>query len=217
MKYLKYLKDGRPDSVYENLQTITWDITEAVSSSKNVYYEWLAHKFNEPNTSAKGYWSIIKTLFNGKKIPVIPPILVNNKLVTNFKDKANIFNDFFSKQCQPIPNNSTLPSVQSFETSNRLSTVDIDSKKILKLIQGLNSSKAHVHDGISIRMLKIFGLSVITPLSLLFNNCLRDGVFPNNWKKKKNVVPVHKKGNKQLVSKIDIWLYLLFFRSKLSA
>ena len=93
------------------------------------------------------------------------PLLDNNKLVTNFKDKANIFNDFFSKQCQPIPNNSTLPSIQSFETSNRLSTVDTDSKKILKLIQSLNSNKAHGHDGISIRMLKICGPSVIKPLS----------------------------------------------------
>ena len=132
--FKKYLKDGRPDPVYENLQTITRGLTEAVSNSKYVYYERLANKLNDPNTSAKTYWSIIKTLFNGKKVPVIPPLLVNNKLVTNFKDKANIFNDFFSKQCQPIPNNSTLPSIQSFETSNRLSTVDIDSKKILKLI-----------------------------------------------------------------------------------
>ena len=94
---------------------------------------------------------------------------------------------------------STFPSIQTFETSRRLSTVDIDSKKILKLIQGLNSNKAHGHDGISIRMLKICGPSVIKPLSLLFNNCLRDGVFPNDWKKA-NVIPVHKKGNKQLVS-----------------
>ena len=86
--------------------------------------------------------------------------------MTNFKDKANIFNNFFSKQYQSIPNNSTLPSIQSFETSNRLSTVDIDSKKILKLIQGLNSYKAHGHDGISIRMLKLCGSSVIKPLSL---------------------------------------------------
>ena len=65
--FKKYLKDGRPDSVYGNLQTITWDLTEAVSSSKNVYYERLANKLNDPNTSAKAYWSIIKTLFNGKK------------------------------------------------------------------------------------------------------------------------------------------------------
>ena len=105
--FKKYLKGGRPDSVYENLQTITWDLTEAVSSSKNVYYGRLANMLSDPNTSAKAYWSIIKTHFNGKKVPIISPILVNNKLVTNFKDKANIFNDFFSKQCQPIPNNST--------------------------------------------------------------------------------------------------------------
>ena len=141
--FKKYLKDGRPDSVYENLQTITWDLTEAVSSSKKFFYERLANKLNNPNTSAKAYWSIIKTLFNGKKLPFIPPILVNNKRLTDFKDKANIFNDFLRKQCQPTPNNSTLPSIQSFEIFNRLSTIDIDSKKILKLIQGLNSKKAH--------------------------------------------------------------------------
>ena len=81
--------------------------------------------------------------------------------MTNFKDKPNIFNDLFSKQYQPIPNNSTLLSTQSFETSIRLSTVDIDSQKILKLIEGLNSNKAHGHDGISIRMLRICGPSVI--------------------------------------------------------
>ena len=127
--FKKYLKDGRPDSVYENLQTITWDLTEAVSGSRNVYYERLANKLNDPNTSVKAYWSIIKTLFNGKKVPVISPILVNNKLVTNFKDKANVFNDFFSKQCQLIPNNSTLPSFQSFETCNRLSTLILIQRK----------------------------------------------------------------------------------------
>ena len=74
----------------------------------------------------------------------------------------NILHDFFSKQCQPMPNNSTFPSIQSFEASNRLSTVDIDWKKILKLIQVFNSNKAHGNDGISIRMLKLCGPSVIT-------------------------------------------------------
>ena len=63
----------------------------------------------------------------------------------------------------------------------------------------MNSNKAHGNDGISIRMLKICGPSVMKPLSLLFNTCQRDGVFPNDWKKA-NVIPVHKKGNEQLVS-----------------
>ena len=140
-----------------------------------------------------------------KNVPVTPPIIVNNKLVTNFNEKANIFNDFFGKQCQPIPNNNTRPSIQIFETSNRLNPVDIDSKKIVKLIQalsyikahGCNYDKAHGCDGISIRMLNICGTSIIKPLSLLFGNCLR--VFTNNWKKQ-NVIPVHKKENKQKIS-----------------
>ena len=117
----------------------------------------------------------------------------------NFKDKANTFNSFISKQCQPIPNNSTIPSNQTLETSIRLSTVDIDSKKILKFMQCLNSNKAHGNDGISTKMLKLCGTLTIKLLSLSFTNCLRDGVFPNNLKKA-NVIPVHKKGNKQLVS-----------------
>ena len=48
-------------------------------------------------------------------------------------------------------------------------------------------------------MLRICGPSVIKPLTLLFNNCLRHGVSPNDWKKA-NVIQVDKKGNKQLVS-----------------
>ena len=102
--------------------------------------------------------------------------------------------------------NSTLPSVQTFRTSNRLSTVDTDSKKILKLIQGLNSNKAYGHDSISIRMLVLW----IEPLSLLFSNCLRNGVFSNDWKQS-NVFPVHKRGNNQLLSNYRPVSLLVFF------
>ena len=44
--FKKYLRDGRPNSVYENLQFTAWDLTEAIISSKNLYYERLASKLN---------------------------------------------------------------------------------------------------------------------------------------------------------------------------
>ena len=132
----------------------------------------------------KTYWSIIKTLVNGKNVPVIPQILVNNKLVNKFQDKADIINEHFSKQYQPIPNNSTLPSIKTFESSKRLSSVDIDFKKILKLIQCLNSNKAHGHNGISVRTLELSGPLIIKPLSLLFSSSLRDRFFPKIGKNK---------------------------------
>ena len=47
-------------------------------------------------------------------------------------------------------------------------------------------------------MLKLCDKSIITPLSILFQNCIDTRTFPDTWKKS-NIVPVHKKGDKQIV------------------
>ena len=60
-------------------------------------------------TSLKTYWSLLKTLLNNKKISRIPPLLQDNKYVTDFKKKADLFNLFFSGQCSKINNSSKLP------------------------------------------------------------------------------------------------------------
>ena len=49
----------------------------------------------------------------------------------------------------------------------------------------------------SIRMLKLSQKSILKPLKLIFKNCLRTRPFSDQWKKG-NVVPIHKKGDKQL-------------------
>ena len=66
----------------------------------------------------------------------------------------------------------------------------------MKMIQNLNPNKAHVPDKISIRMIKICGKSLCKPLEILFKSCIIKGAYPSEWKKA-NVVPVHKKGDKQ--------------------
>ena len=47
-------------------------------------------------------------------------------------------------------------------------------------------------------MLKICSDSILKPLEPLFKSCIESGKFPIEWKKA-NVVPVHKKSNKQLI------------------
>ena len=42
----------------------------------------------------------------------IPPLLVNNIFILNCREKAKLFNDFFSKQCMPITT-SVLPPLNS--------------------------------------------------------------------------------------------------------
>ena len=47
-------------------------------------------------------------------------------------------------------------------------------------------------------MLKLSKKSILKPLKLIFENCLRTRLFPDQLKKA-NAVPIHKKGDKQLI------------------
>ena len=86
----------------------------------------------------KAYWSILKTLLNNKKIPGIPPIIYhNNNYITDFKEKTQIFNDFFAKQCTLVENTSKLPTNSFKRTNNLLSTISLTKDDIAKIIKNL--------------------------------------------------------------------------------
>ena len=120
------------------LNSLTQDTSDAITSSKLKYYESLANKLNDHKTAPKTYWKILKTFVNSTKIPLIPPLLLGNQLVSDFLEKANV------------------------------------------------------------RMIKMCASSTGKPLAILFRNCLESECFPKEWKKA-NIVPVHKKHDKQLI------------------
>ena len=95
-----------------------------------------------------------------------------------------------------IKNSSKFPSHLHYLTDNRLSSASFSQDDIAKIIQNLDPNKAHGHDNISIRMLKICGSSIYKPLEMIFKQCIETGVFPSEWKKA-SIVPIHKKGDKQ--------------------
>ena len=131
-------------------------------------------------------------MVNTENIPYIPPIYHNNNYITDVKEKAQIFNKFFAKQCTLVENTSKVPT-NFFKRTNNLSTVWFSNKDdIAKTIKDLNPNKTHAFDMISIRMLKICGDSILKLLELIFLSCIESGKFPIEWKKA-NVVPVHKK------------------------
>ena len=133
-------------------------VSELINIRKEEYQNHIALKLNDPMTNTKTYWSILKTFYNGKKVPVIPPLLINNKLISDLKVKANHFNHFFASQCIPLNNNSKLPENQTYVTNTKLTSVKFEDAEIINIIRSLNVSKAHGHDDISIRMLQICDL-----------------------------------------------------------
>ena len=196
--YNKYLQNGRFESDFVLLETLITELNELIVTTKLLYYENLGKKLNNPLVQAKTYWSILKTFYNGKKIPLIPPLLVNEKFVTDMKTKADIFNKFFAEQCTPLKNDSKTPITQIFLTQSRLSSLDFNEDEILKIIRTLNIHKAHGHDDISIRMIKICDKSLLKPLTILFQNSTKSSCYPVIWKRS-NIIPAHKKNDKQLV------------------
>ena len=91
-----------------------------------------------------------------------------------------------------------MPSKITKKTDNSLYSVKFSAENILQIINKLDSNKAHGHDAISIRMLKICGSFVFRPLQIIYKSCLHRGKFPQELQKA-NVLPVHKKNDKQLV------------------
>ena len=157
----------------------------------------MTKKLADSNTSPKTYWSILNRLLYNKKIPTIPPLLVDGKLVSDFCKKANIFNNFFTSICTPIDNTSCLPSF-SYRAGSRIKSFHVTENDILAIIKTLDPNKAHGCDNISIRMIKICSQSLTLPLKIIFEHSIKKGKFPEIWKKA-NVVPVHKGEDKMLV------------------
>ena len=173
-------------------------VSELISISKHNYLTKQGSKLNDPRTNPKTYWSILRRFLNKVKIPDIPPLLVNNTFITNFKSKATIFNEFFSKQYNTLDNGSLLPDL-NYRTPNRLNDIKFSTSDLSKIIKDLNPNKSHGHDNLSIRMIQLCGDSILLPLTMIFKSAIQGGHFPDSWKKG-NVTPVHKKQSKNLVN-----------------
>ena len=98
----------------------------------------------------------------------------------------------------PISSTSAVPA-KIYRTKGRIQTLCIGISDVTKLIKTLDVSKGHGHDGISVKMIKNSADSIAHPLTLVFQNSLVAGIFANDWKKC-NIVPVHKKSDKQIFS-----------------
>ena len=197
---LKWVKGITSDALQAKLQS-------SINFLKsNYYYRKISKKLSDPSTSLRCCLTLLKTLLNGRKIPFIPPLFQDDRFITDFKEKSEIFNSFFAKQCSLINNGSTLPTFFPLITEKSLSDVDFSVDDIKNIISKLDSNKAYGDDRISIRMLKLCDKSICKLLSIVFKSCLTQGIFPSEWKKA-NVVPIHKKPSSSVLQTTDISLF----------
>ena len=130
-----------------------------------------------------------------------------------FRKKANIFNSFFAKQCTLLSHNSVLRSEFTYMTDECIQSITFSESVVIKIINDLDVNKAHGDDNISVRTIQLCTNSVAHRFTLIFRNSMAAGTFATQWKRA-NIVPIHKKNDKQIVSNYRP-VSLLFICSKI--
>ena len=178
IKAFKLYKNNRMGNNFSNLENLLQDLSELITKTK---------KNNK----------LLKTIkfYNGNKMSLIPLIIVNDKLDSDYEEKTNHLNKFFAFQCTPTDNDLQISDSFVFNTEAKFSSITCEDNDILKIIRNLDISKTHCFDDTSIRMVKLCDGPLIKPLSKIFQNCINSGVFPDS-RKKSNIVPIRNKNGK---------------------
>ena len=85
--FKQYIQNGRFESDFILIEKLGNELSDLISQTKALYYENLARRLNNPLLQAKTYWSILKTFYNDIKVPLIPPLLIDDNLSLILKQR----------------------------------------------------------------------------------------------------------------------------------
>ena len=108
--------------------------------------------------------------------------------------------DTFTKE-----NMEELPSINSKpQLISRLSLFKVTREQVLQVLKDLRIDKSPGVDGIHPHILKELYDSISYPLSLIFQDCIKSGIIPQQWKDA-IIAPIFKKGDRSLAKNIDLY------------
>ena len=143
-------------------------------------------------SSSKQWWRVIKEMYKSSDLyESIPPIEVDGDILTDDKEKASAFNDFFLTASFLDDKEASLPD-EVFLLDDGLDSIDITLDDVVDHLSCLDVSKAYGPDGISPRILKEGGPALAESILKLFKMSLRLAKVPSIWKYA-NVIPIYKK------------------------
>ena len=94
----------------------------------------MCEKLNDPLPAPQTYSKILNRLLSNKK--------VGEKIISNFSQKATIFNKYFASQCTQLQNSSSLPTLR-LRTDKTPPSLNISEDDIFAFIKNLNSNKSN--------------------------------------------------------------------------
>ena len=145
------------------------------------------------NILTKKFWSHVKSSKNSSRIPEV--ITYEGLTANEPLAKVNMFNKYFYKQFSEPSYYETNIDFESDSTFD----IDLSASRVKPILDNLDINKAQGPNAISGAVLKNCSETLAYPLSILLNLSYNTGYIPQEWKLA-NVVPVHKKDDKNKVT-----------------
>ena len=207
-KLYKKLKSMHPSTIaYQNadtnLRTYKSILQKSIRLAKMNYY---GSQFEKYRGDVKRTWAAIKEILNrNKKSTEFPKyFVINGSKISDAKLIANNFNTFFANVGPNLSRNiksSSNKSIQYFLTmpvNTSFSFHTISESDVLKVIQELKPKTSFGHDHISTNVLKRITHIILPTLTLIINQSLVTGIFPNQLKIAR-VIPLYKKDDETIL------------------
>ncbi len=189
----KKAKLANTESAWSEFRKLRNEVTKLIRKCKSEYEAKIIEKVNDPNTTAKDWFKLVKQLKSKNNSTTIPTLIDDGNEAISDEDKTELLNKFFSKQSTIDDSLNRLPPTTPLPLHN-LSTILISPTDVIDAISLVNPSKASGPDLISPRLLREGARELSVPLSNYFNKLISNSVFPSPWKLA-NVTPIFKKSD----------------------
>ncbi len=191
------------DIQVERLKVLNCNIKKLIRETKKSYYSEL---FKKLKSDIKATWKTIKEILNRSKNKSSFPSFFrdeNNKVITDKVEIANKFNYFFSTVGSKLAKNIKTPNGKSFKDYlNKLHQKCFNFQKIRsdiinKIIDELAPKSSSGFDGLSTKFVKNLKNYLLQPITLIVNQMINTGLFPDKLKIAK-INPIYKKDDETL-------------------
>ena len=157
-------------------------LTTLLRASKSSYFK---AKFEECKQDLRKTWSIINNTLNpGKKRSSILQLCVNNQILSDPLEIAEALNSHFAgiglalQNALPNRDETLFRRYLSPRMINSIFLTPTTSTEVRDIIKDIKNTKGNSHS-LSARILKENSNSLSIPISLIFNNMITHGNYPN--------------------------------------
>ena len=181
---------------WDQYKTIKVEFQNKLAMAESNYFKNKNESLGS-SKNTKQWWKTVNEILGRGKNDSYPPIFneQNNSYESDNSKKANMFNDFFLSHNNIDDAYAELPSEDHDNINVELNEIIASEEEVHDLIQNLNPNKSTGSDGISPRLLKAAGVSIVPSLTRLINLSLSLNRVPDMWKNA-NIIPLHKKEDK---------------------